>query len=149
MIATLLVSMTLAGQYGQAPFVPRDSDCAAVVALMNQERQRAGLGPLRPNLTLSNAADVQCWDNVRAGVLKHHGSDGSSPDARARRAGFRGGRTGENAAWNYRSPERVVAGWMSSSGHRRAIMHPDHREVGIACENGSNGPYWFACFGGP
>ena len=57
---------------------------------------------------------------------------------------------GENIAFNYRSPEEVMRGWMGSSGHRANILSISFTEMGAAVARDAQGrPYWVQVFGAP
>ena len=57
----------------------------------------------------------------------------------------------ENAAYGHRSPEEVVDGWMNSPGHRKAILTPETKEIGVGFEidDVSGQTYWIQAFGIP
>lgn len=56
----------------------------------------------------------------------------------------------ENVAWNQRSAQEVVAGWMTSTGHRENMLDPAFTEMGAAMARSSRGePYWIQVFGRP
>ena len=64
----------------------------------------------------------------------HDTPDGTPPERRMRRAGYGPGTVGENLAWGAgeeATPEHIVVGWMNSPGHRRNILEPRFREVGV------------------
>lgn len=115
-----------------------------VLQLTNYYRQQQGLHPLQFNSSLNSAAQAHSNDMAHGGFLDHRGSDGSRSSDRARRYGYRSGYVGENIAQGYRSADDVVAGWMNSSGHRRNILNPNYRDMGI----GFNNYYWTQVFGG-
>ena len=122
---------------------------ARVVELTNAERQKAGLPPLTINPQLSQAA--QLYSQVLAGDACFGHTCGPVPDMiqRVLRVGY-GNWTavGENVAAGYPSPEGVVAGWMSSAGHRANILSPSYREIGIGLTSGGRyGAYWAQEFG--
>jgi len=56
---------------------------------------------------------------------------------------------GENIAAGYSTPSSVVAGWMSSSGHRANILNPDNWELGVGyyTGGGSWSRYWVQTLG--
>lgn len=142
-MTTLLLLVVLA----QTPDSP--ASVARTFVLMNAERARHGLSPYRPSVTLGGAARVHSLDQARRGRMGHHGSDGSWPWNRTERLGYRGSTVGENVAFNYQSPESVVQGWMTSPGHRAAILSRSFTECGVACEMSNRGPMWTATFGRP
>jgi hypothetical protein len=79
------------------------------------------------------------------GRLSHTGANGSSFLDRITREGYVASTGGENIAQGYRNPREVVAGWMSSSGHRANILNRNFREVGY----GVSGTYWCVVFASP
>ncbi len=55
--------------------------------------------------------------------------------------------TGENIARNYYTPEAVVDAWMNSYEHRKNILNPDFRYIGISyLEKYSGETYWVQLF---
>lgn len=50
---------------------------------------------------------------------------------------------GENIAYGYRTGRGVVnRGWMHSAGHRRNILRPQYRLMGIGAARDSHGRWW-------
>ncbi|MEM7130842.1 MAG: CAP domain-containing protein [Chloroflexota bacterium] len=107
-----------------------------VVQLTNQERANNGLPPMKWNEELAHAARYHSADMYQDNYFEHDSYDRQDgalvlvcstwdrirvyyPSAR-----------GENIAWNYRSPESVVRGWINSPGHY-ANMMAGHREIGV------------------
>ena len=101
-----------------------------MLAMVNDERRRAGLPPLEIDATLRQIAREHSSEMVSAGYFAHRGEDGRSPSDRARAAGVQGATIGENIAL---APNVEVAhrGLMESPSHRANILHPDYRRVGI------------------
>jgi uncharacterized protein YkwD len=55
----------------------------------------------------------------------------------------------ENIAAGSETPERVVAQWMSSPGHRANIMNPKLCRIGVGYAYFASGQYlhyWVQCF---
>jgi len=115
-----------------------------VLEITNYYRQQKGLRSLQFNPQLMSAAQAHSNDMAKHGFLSHKGSGGSLPRERARQHGYRGGSTAENVASGQKSADAVVIAWMNSSGHRRNILNPRYREMGI----GYNNRYWTQTFGG-
>ncbi len=118
-----------------------------VLNIVNSERGRVGLSPLRLHSQLTAAAQAHSEDMARHNFMSHTGSDGSSPFDRMRRYGYNFRWAGENVASGYSSPQDVMRGWMNSSGHRANILNPNFRDIGIGYALG-NRPYWTQTFGG-
>src|SRR5947209_6901166 len=74
-----------------------------VIDATNAERKKAGLAPLKANPKLTEAARAHALNMAKQDKLDHE-LDGKSPADRIRAAGYSGRHTGENIAWNPRSP---------------------------------------------
>jgi uncharacterized protein YkwD len=116
----------------------------ATVCLLNAERARFGLHPLRLNKQLSSAARRHSHDMARRKYFLHDTLGGGSFLDRIQRTGYlRGARrwtVAENLAWATlakAAPRGVTAMWMNSPGHRANILYPSFREVGIGVAGGA------------
>ncbi|MFC3572010.1 CAP domain-containing protein [Streptomyces yaanensis] len=118
---------------------------ARVVELVNAERSKAGCSPLTLNATLTKAAQAHSEDMAAHQNMSHTGSDGSSPGDRITRAGYNWSAYGENVAYGYATPEQVMAGWMSSPGHKANILNCGFKEIGVGLAQPNN--YWTQDFG--
>ncbi|MFD7133800.1 CAP domain-containing protein [Streptomyces sp. NPDC059894] len=116
-----------------------------VVALVNSERGKAGCSPLTLNAKLTKAAQDHSADMALHSNMSHTGSDGSDAAERLTRAGYSWSSYGENVAYGYSSAEEVMAGWMSSPGHKRNILNCDFKEIGVGLAQPGN--YWTQDFG--
>lgn len=109
----------------------------ATLCLLNAERRRRGLRPLRPDPRLRVAAVRHSRDMVARRFLEHVNPDGVGHADRIARAGYALGATsvsGENLASGEReasTPAVIVDGWMHSPGHRRNILRRQFSEIGI------------------
>ncbi|MGC2999485.1 CAP domain-containing protein [Streptomyces sp. G35A] len=97
------------------------------------------------NATLTKAAQAHSADMAAHRNMSHTGSDGSSPGDRITRAGYSWSTFGENVAYGYTSPEQVMAGWMSSPGHKANILNCAFKEIGVGLAQPGN--YWTQDFG--
>jgi uncharacterized protein YkwD len=91
-------------------------------------------------------------DMAAFGYMDHTGRDGSSPQARVTRGGYRWSEVGENLASGIMTPEEVVAGWLSSPEHCANLMDPGFRQMGVAFAvnpRDERGVYWAMEFGTP
>ncbi|WP_371407258.1 CAP domain-containing protein [Kribbella sp. NBC_00662] len=121
---------------------PSGGSAAQVLALTNQERAKAGCGPLRTNSALTKAAQAHASDMVDEHYFAHDSLDGRSPFDRMKAAGFKGGAMAENIAVGYSSPSAVVTGWMNSPGHRANILNCSYTMIGIGYDSGQVKPDW-------
>ena len=148
------------------PFAPRVSlspEAAAqrMLELVNRaraeprscgDRPYGAVPPLRWSSVLARAALLHAEDMARHSYFSHRGRDGSTPDERVTRIGYRFRATGENIAAGHSMPEDVVAGWIRSPPHCANLMNPAYTEMGVAfaVERTSElGVYWTQVFGAP
>jgi uncharacterized protein YkwD len=107
----------------------------ATLCLLNIERRKHGLRPLRENKRLEQAAT----GHSRA-MVRHHYFEHGDFVGRIRRAGYRGYTLGENIAWGsfqYSTPAAIVKLWMHSTGHRENILRSKFTEIGIGIVTGA------------
>jgi uncharacterized protein YkwD len=116
-----------------------------VVALVNSARSKAGCSALTINAKLTKAAQSHSDDMSDSRTMSHTGSDGSSPGDRITRAGYDWRTYGENVAYGYPTAESVMAGWMSSPGHKANILNCEFKEIGVGLAR--DGYYWTQDFG--
>jgi uncharacterized protein YkwD len=104
---------------------------AEVLALINKERAKGGCGPLKLNAQLTAAAKGHAEAMGKQNFFSHTGKNGSTLRSRLAAAGYRGGAVAENIAAGGATPEKAVAQWMASSGHRKNILTCKYSETGI------------------
>jgi uncharacterized protein YkwD len=134
---------------------------ARVLELVNAAREKPrqcgsarldAAPPLTLSPVLTEAASLHARDMAQHGALDHRGSDGSQPDERVSRAGYRWRATGENIASGSENADAVVAGWLDSPGHCTNIMGAQFKEMGVAfaLAPSRNPPiYWAQVFAAP
>ncbi|MEO6526875.1 MAG: CAP domain-containing protein [Gemmatimonadaceae bacterium] len=124
----------------------------SILALTNRERARADLTPLRQNVQLARAAQIQAEQMAAARKLAHEipGARYSTMASRLRLVSYTARATGENIAEGYTSGAALVAGWMMSPAHRENILSPRFTETGIGTARAKNGRTYHAqLFGRP
>jgi uncharacterized protein YkwD len=107
----------------------------ATLCLLNIQRRKHHLRPLRENRRLDRAASGHSKSMVRNKYFDHGDFAG-----RIRHAGYRGYTLGENIAWGslgYSTPKSIVNMWMHSPGHRANILRASFRDIGIGIANGA------------
>ena len=99
-----------------------------------------GLGPLRLEEKLSNAATGHSQDMKALGFFSHTSPvpGKASFGDRARKAGFRGSPRGECIAAGYGSASAAYRGWFYSDGHRHIMLARGPSVLGI----GPVGSHW-------
>ncbi|MFF1644839.1 CAP domain-containing protein [Streptomyces sp. NPDC058240] len=128
-----------------APAALASGAAARVLKLVNSERGKAGCSPLTLSAELTKAARTHSADMASHKNMSHTGSDGSALGDRIARAGYDWSAYGENVAHGYSTPEKVVAGWMGSPGHKRNILDCSFKEIGVG--RAQPGDYWTQDFG--
>ncbi|MCS6879762.1 MAG: CAP domain-containing protein [Oscillochloridaceae bacterium] len=102
-----------------------------VLALVNAERARAGCQPLSLEPRLMQAAQRHSEDMAVNNFFGHVGSNGSTLVQRVNAVGYPWSALAENVAAGYPTAEAVMAGWMSSEGHRRNILNCRYVHIGV------------------
>ncbi|MFP7171307.1 CAP domain-containing protein [Terribacillus sp. 7520-G] len=111
-----------------------------VVDLTNQEREKAGLKPLKADAELSKVARAKSQDMADNGYFDHNSPTYGSPFDMMKSFGISYQTAGENIAQGQKTPEEVVEAWMNSQGHRENILNPDYTNIGVGYVE--NGNYW-------
>lgn len=107
-----------------------------LLALVNAERARAGLRPLRMDPALSNLARLKSQDMVALNYFGHYSPTYGYPYSMEYQAGIRARYMGaENiaAAANIQMAHALL---MASPGHRRNILDPRFTDVGLGVVSG-------------
>src|SRR5690606_14537170 len=99
--------------------------------LVNREREKAGLSPLRLDPDLSRAALLKAQVFIVNDSVDHtsHPDGGGFGIMQQFGVGVRS--AGGNVAMGQRTPEKVHESWMSSPGHRANILNPAYDAIGI------------------
>jgi uncharacterized protein YkwD len=120
--------------------------------LVNAYRKQKGLGPLRLQPSLIEAARAHSRDLAKWDRISHFGSDGSNPWDRVKRAGYNAKLAAENVGTGQASIEEVIKGWQASPGHNKNLLLPDAEHMGIALVQDSKTEFktfWTLVIGSP
>ncbi|MCR4277406.1 MAG: CvpA family protein [Candidatus Berkelbacteria bacterium] len=96
---------------------------------VNEERTKAGVGPLVVEERLTEVARTHSKDMFNRGFFAHENPDGQSPFDRMAKGGITFEVAGENIAYAP-SVELAHNGLMRSPGHRANILNPEFGHVG-------------------
>jgi uncharacterized protein YkwD len=116
---------------------------AATLCLLNAERARVGSRPLTENPLLERAAERHSLDMATRKFFEHVNPDGVSDAARIVRTGYPPIAIGENLAWGEEeesTPALITEALMHSPGHRRNLLNPVYRDVGIGLADAAPEP---------
>jgi uncharacterized YkwD family protein/spore coat assembly protein SafA len=134
---------------GQKLSIPNINDVkkleSEVVRLVNVERAKHGLAPVKENWELSRVARYKSTDMKTKGYFDHYSPTYGSPFDMMKKFGFKFYSAGENIAMGQRTPQEVMTAWMNSPGHRANILKADFKEIGVGlARDGSM--YWTQMF---
>lgn len=116
-----------------------------VVRLVNIERKKRGLKPLTISNKLFSAANVRANELTRK--FSHTRPDGSEYITAVESSGYDWSFVAENIAAGQINPSDVMKSWMNSDGHRRNILNPNYKEIGVGFVNYKGTIYWVQLFG--
>jgi uncharacterized protein YkwD len=149
-ICALLLAALPAGAASSAPRSSLQSLEHAVLANMNGLRHEHGLAPLRLNRKLSAAARVHSNDMAARGYFSHTSANGASFDRRIARyypmGKSRYWSVGENLLWSSPSVDaaRALELWLNSPEHKKNMLTPRWREIGLSAVHVTSAPGTFA-----
>jgi len=152
-LAGLVLPAAGAGSTESASVSARHDLDQGILIALNAVRQKQGLRPLRTSPSLAAAARAHSLAMARRGFFAHESPSGHPFWHRLERfyafTGYRTWAVGENLAW--RSPDLAAAEavrlWLGSPTHRRIMLDPKWREVGLAAIHARSAPGPFS--GGP
>jgi uncharacterized protein YkwD len=98
--------------------------------LLNQEREKAVLSPLKWNDKLMQSARKHAERMKAIHMLTHQAAGEPALTQRVAATGLRFNASAENVAFAS-NPEDIHPGWMQSAGHRANILSPKYNAVGI------------------
>ena len=110
-----------------------------VVRQVNLEREKRGLGALRVSSELNRASRIRADEITR--LFSHNRPDGSAWRTVSNAA------YGENIAMGQRTADKVMAAWMTSSGHRANILRASYGSIGVCAVTSNGVTYWVQLFG--
>lgn len=126
------------------------SYASQVISLVNQHRASMGMGQLSVDAALSRSA---VWKSANMAGLNYfdHNDDpiGRTVAQRLAACGWPSNLGwGENIAYGYATPADVMAGWLSSPGHKANIENPAFTSTGVGVAQNAQGVYyWTQDFG--
>jgi uncharacterized protein YkwD len=111
---------------------------AAILGEVNALRRAHGVAPLRPSRALGAAATAHSRAMVTFGFFRHESRDGGAFSARLGRfyrpTGSGTWSVGENLLWSTPGLDArgAVRLWLDSPPHRRNLLSPRWREIGLS-----------------
>ncbi len=128
---------------GRPELITHEGVRALDEAIAELQSMHTGLAPVVLSKGLSHAAADHVLDTGRRGITGHNGADGSTFTQRIGRYGTwvgqsGSGEIGEDIAYGARDAREVIANLLVDDGvpdrgHRKSLLNPRWRYVGIAC----------------
>lgn len=115
-----------------------------VIKLVNEEREAAGLSPLKENTSLNSVAIARAIECTTS--FSHQRPNGEQWKTVYSEAGSTCRCAGENLARKQKTAERVMSDWMGSESHRSNILNSNVTEVGVAVIKRENTYFWVQTF---
>ncbi|MBU3143192.1 CAP domain-containing protein [Clostridium sp. CF012] len=114
-----------------------------VLTLVNKERAKLGLAPLKDNWELSRVARYKSEDMANKNYFSHTSPTYGSPFDMMKNFGVKYMTAGENIAMGQQTPASVMTSWMNSAGHKANILSVNFTEIGVGIAKDKNGTiYW-------
>src|SRR5258708_3130234 len=128
------------------PASPTPEIAGDIVSRTNAERAAHGLFGLTRSDALMRAAQIHAEQMAAQLTMSHELPEARYPTLSTRLAavGYKMLASAENIAEGYSSAASVVAGWMSSTGHRENILSTRYAEMGAGMAIGRNGRRFYA-----
>jgi uncharacterized YkwD family protein len=105
--------------------------------LVNAERAKAGLTPLKADPQLTKLARMKSQDMINRNYFSHQSPTYGSPFDMMKTYGVTYRTAGENIAGNH-SVQAAHTALMNSPGHRANILNPNFTHIGIGIQQGGN-----------
>ncbi|NTU66459.1 MAG: hypothetical protein HGB08_00890 [Candidatus Moranbacteria bacterium] len=103
-----------------------------VIRLVNESREKEGLPGLRVSEILSDIAKDKADDMVSNHYFAHTSPQGITPWYWFGKNQYDYRYAGENLAINFTNSEDEQEAWMNSPTHRKNILNPNYKEIGVA-----------------
>jgi uncharacterized protein YkwD len=138
-----LIVLAMAGA-GETPAFKITADESRLLDLINQERKKEDLVPLKADALLFKAARAHSA-NMAKQQKSDHKLDGKTPFDRIRETGYVYQGAAENIAAGDAAVKLpgVVKKWMESKGHRANILNGDFTETGLGFSRGQDGQIYY------
>lgn len=120
------------------------SETESVVKLVNEERKKTGVSALTANASLNKAAQKRAEEISKS--FSHTRPDGSAFYTVFKEFSVQYSAAGENIAAGQKTPEAVMTSWMNSAGHKKNILNPTYKNIGVGCFVKDGCKYWVQLF---
>lgn len=115
-----------------------NEDQKVILRLVNRERVNRGLSPMKLNSKLNKLAKIKSDDMYKNRYFSHNSPIYGTPFDLMKKHKIGYMTAGENIAKGQNTPEHVMKSWMNSPGHRRNILNPRFKEMGVSRDKYGN-----------
>lgn len=112
--------------------------------LVNKERAKYGLSPLEELPELSLIAQKRAKECST--YFSHWRADGTKWDCLLALADLKRNNRAENICYYYTTAQQALNSWLSDYAHRKNILDPDLKYIGIGYYNNGSCCYWSQLF---
>lgn len=113
-------------------------DQIQILKLVNKEKVTRGLTPLKLNKVLNQLANIKSNDMYKNNYFSHNSPVYGSPFDLMKQYNVKYMTAAENIAKGQDTPDYVMKMWMESKGHKKNILNPRFKEMGISRDNFNN-----------
>ena len=114
-----------------------------IFELINKERDKEKLPPLKIHPTLTEAARAHSANMAKKNELNHV-LEGKKPTDRVTAAGYEYSWIGENiASTTGEPPAKIVERWMASPAHKSVLLNDKFEETGIGIAKSAKGEIFY------
>ena len=141
----LVVALAVAGPAAAAPRAQTSLE-SGVLTTINAFRSQHHLARLRLSRPLTTAARAHSRQMAKDGYFAHESADGSAFWKRLEtfysESPWRHWSVGENLLWSSPAigPREALARWLASPEHKRNLLNPAWREIGVAAVHATHAP---------
>jgi len=139
-----LKSAVVTRKYTIAESAYSDPDRQELYELVNEVRARYGLAPLEENPELSRIAQQRAKEC--SAYFSHYRADGTKWSDLLKANGIKNTCRAENIAYYYETAEQALDSWLNDYAHRRNILDPDMKYIGVGYYNNGYCGYWTQLF---
>lgn len=131
--------------------IPKEPQICLLVKDTNKYRISKGVGILKPDIRLDNAAKQQCDEIIESGIFSHNSV--STLKQRVEASGYDYTQAAENIYKEVGYPNkeisytRALLGWISSASHEKNLANIKYTSVGHYFCSQENTNYWVQVFG--
>lgn len=144
-LMVLLAAPALAEDAKAPPKGEMTADETKLIELINAERKKAKLPPLRPHPVLSKVARAHSANMARQQKMEHV-LNGKNPGERVLAAKYDYGKISENIAMSDGPGvplDMIVKGWMDSKTHRENLLSDKVTETGLGIATNKEGEVYY------